>query len=229
MDALVEKGRAASALVVPLLQDRDEGVRWAVTRVLGDVGDKEAILPLVSLLEQGVNVSDAVQALRSITGETMGDNAMAWREWVQRQAGGGTAGEGVLSDQELVKAAIKGLPATMSGGGQEYEINVTLPERRMQSVRIDFSGKDADGSPVVQLITPCGPAVAEHYEVVLKLNMSIPYGAIGLALLDDVQYFALIDTHLRVTVHPQAIAKSIMSLARQGDALERMVSGKDAF
>ena len=136
---------------------------------------------------------------------------------------------GLLSDKDLVGTAIKGLAATMSGGGQEYAVSVTLPDRRAQHIRIDFSGKDTDGNPVVQLTTPCGAALPEHYEEVLKLNMSIPYGAIGLAMLDDTLCFALFHTHLRATVHPEDLAKSIMCLAHHGDSLEQKLSPTDSY
>ncbi len=229
MDALIEKGGEAAAAVVPLLQDRDEGIRWAAIRVLSEIGDEGALPALINLLDQARNVSEVIQALQTITGQDLGDKAIAWREWMlQKQAAGGLS-KGLLSDKDLMAAAIKGLPITMSGEGQEYVVSVSLPDRRNQNVRIDFSSKDSDGQAVVQLTTPCGPAVPEQYEAVLKLNMGIPYGAIGLALLDDALCFALVHTHLRATIHPEELAKSIMCLARHGDSLERTLSQADNF
>jgi hypothetical protein len=226
MDALVEKGREAASAVMPLLQDRDEGIRWAAIRILADIGDESALLPLITLLDLSRNVSDVTQALESITGQSLGDKAIAWREWaLQKQS----APKGLLSDKDLMAAAIQGLPATMSGEGRDYVVGVSLPDRRTQTIQVDFSGKDADGHPVVQLMTPCGPAVAGQYESALKLNMSIPYGAIGVALMDDTLCFVLVHTHLRATVHPEDIAKSIMCLARHGDSLERALSPADNF
>lgn len=226
MDEVIASGRDSLARVLPLLQDRDEGIRWAATRILAEIGDESAVLPLVTLLEQSRNTADVVQALKSITGQDLGDKPVAWREWALGSAGCGT---GLLSDHELVAAALQGLPATSEGSGQEFVVSVTLPERRAQHIRIDFTAKDAEGNAVVQLTTPCGKASHEHYEAALKTNMSISYGAIGLALLDDELCFALTATHLRATIHPASLAKSIMSLARHGDAQERILSPSDAF
>ncbi len=226
MDALVEKGREAAPTVIPLLQDRDEGIRWAAIRILAEIGDDSTILPLITLLDQSRNVSTVIQALQAITGQNLGDKAIAWREWAQQKQ---SVPKGLLSDKDLMATAIQGLPATMSGEGRDYVVGVSLPDRRTQNIQVDFSGKDEDGHPVVQLMTPCGPAVAEQYESVLKLNMSIPYGTIGVALLDDALCFALVHTHLRATVHPEDIAKSIMCLARHGDSLERALSPADNF
>jgi hypothetical protein len=228
IDALIEEGHGAAPAVVPLLQDRNDGIRWAAIRVLTDIGDESVFMPLVTLLEQSRNVPDVIRALTSITGQDFGDKTLAWREWaLQRQAGGLQVG--LLADKALLAAAIKDLPVTLSGEGQDYVVSVSLPDRRIQNIRVDFSGKDTEGHPVVQLTTPCGPAVAEQYEAILKLNMSIPYGSIGLALLDDALCFALIHTCLRATVHPEDIARSIMCLAHHGDTVERMLAPKDTF
>ncbi len=230
MDALIEKGHEASVDVIPLLQDRDEGIRWAAIRVLAEIGNEDAVLPLIHLMEQSKNLSEVIRALQSITGQNLGDKVAAWRKWAtQAKLKNANFFSGILADKDLVEAAIKDLVVTVSGEDQEYVVSVPLPERRNQNIRIDFSIKDTEGNPVVQLTTPCGLAVADQYEEVLKLNMSIPYGAIGLAMLDDKLFFALVHTHLRATVHPEDISKSIMCLARHGDSLERGLSSQDNF
>jgi len=229
MDTLIEQGAESTAAIVPLLRDRDEGIRWAAIKILAEIGDASALPPLVDLLDQSRNVSEVVRALQAITGQNLGDKAAVWRAWALQKQGDGQGVPGLLSDPDLMAAAIRNLPATMSGEGQEYVVSVALPDRRTHAIRIDFSGRDAEGQNVVQLTTPCGPAVAEQYAAVLKFNMTIPYGAFGLAMLDDTLYFALIRTHLRATVHPEDIAKSIMCLAVHGDSLERTLSPKDSF
>ncbi|MDE0839859.1 MAG: hypothetical protein OSB41_12525, partial [Kiritimatiellae bacterium] len=44
-----------------------------------------------------------------------------------------------------------------------------------------------------------------HYEAALKLNMSIPFGAIAIAALDDALCFAVIDTRLRQPHTPRTL------------------------
>lgn len=230
MDELIGKGGGVCPLIIPLLQDRDEGIRWATIKILAEVGNETAVLPLIHLMEQSKNISEAGRALQAITGQNLGDKPAAWRKWaMQKNAASGNQANGALSDQALIATAIKDLAVTISGEGQEYVVSVPLPNRRNQNIRIDFSCKDTDGHPVVQLTTPCGPAKVEKYEEALKLNLTIAYGAIGLALLDNTLFFALVQTHLRATVHPEDMAKSIMSLARHGDALELALSSKDNY
>lgn len=231
IDAVVEAGDAVIADVLPLLQDRNEGVRWSAIRILSEVGDARAIGPLVVLLEQGKNATEAVNALRTITGQDFGEDSGGWRQWAMQEPElRNAASLGLLSNEDLMAAATKGLPVTVTGGGQAFAVTVTLPEGRSQQVWIDFSSTDTSGQPIVQLSTPCGDADPEQYEPVLKLNMQLSYGAIALAVLDDALCFAVVDTYLRQTVHPEDIAKSILSLARHGDSIEVSLSrGEDRF
>lgn len=230
IDALVDAGEAHIDAVLPLLQDRNDGVRWSAIKILSEIGDARAVGPLVVLLEQSKNATDAAYALRAITGRDLGDDAREWREWASQQSDRGAAHSlGILADGDLVKAATKGLPVTVSGEKQEYTVKVSLPGARSQEVWIDLSRKDPGGQPIVQLSTPCGDAVESQYESALKLNMSIPYGAVALATLGDRLCFAMVDTYLRATVHPEDISKSIMSLAQQGDSIEAALSNVDTF
>lgn len=230
INAVAEKGDIIIDEVIPLLQDRNEGVRWSAIKILSEIGDERAIGPLIALLEQSKNVTDTANALRAITGQDFGDEPGAWRQWVMREPGlGEAAGLGVLSDEDLITTATRDLPVTVSGKGQEYIVNVSLPGGRSQRVWIDLSRKDPNGRPIVQLSTPCGDADQRQYESALKLNMSIPYGAIAIASLDDALCFAVVDTYLRQTVHPEDIANSIMSLAAHGDLVEKSLSREDRF
>lgn len=230
IDAIAERGEGMTDALIPLLQDRHEGVRWSAIRLLSEIGNPRAVAPLITLLEQNKNATDATNALRAITGYDLGEDPAEWRRTVMqnpdiRNAGG----NGILSDHELLAAATRDLTATVSGQGAEYRVDVALPDRRSQQVWVDFSQTDSDGNAIVQLLTPCGDADETQYEAALKLNMSIPYGAIALALLGDTLTFAMVDAYLRDTVHPEDMARSILSLAAQGDAVERSLSGADRY
>jgi len=62
IDAAVDSG--AVDIIIPLLQDRNEGVRWSAIRILGELGDERAVLPLIDLLEQRKNESDVTRDLQ---------------------------------------------------------------------------------------------------------------------------------------------------------------------
>ena len=75
--------------------------------------------------------------------------------------------------------------------------------------------------------TACAAADSARYEEVLKLNMIIPYGAIGLASIDDEICFAMVNTYLRETANPRELGFSIMTLAREGDTIEKALSRQE--
>ncbi len=39
----------------------------------------------------------------------------------------------------------------------------------------------------------------------------------------------MVDSYMRETVHPQDMAESILSLAKHGDSIEKMLSDEDKF
>ncbi|NQU39903.1 MAG: HEAT repeat domain-containing protein [Lentisphaerae bacterium] len=230
IEAAIDEGEGCLEAVLPLLHDRNESVRWSAIRILTEVGDERAIAPLVGVLERGKSTTDALNALTTISDQDFGADTKAWRAWLLEDPElRSTASDGILSNESLLVAAIEGLPITLSGEGDTYAATVALPDNRSQQIWIDFSKRDADEEPIVQLCTPCGQADAPRYEWALKLNMSIPYGAIALATLDDKQCLAMVDSYLRATVDPEDIAKSLMSLARQGDAIEKALAHEDRY
>ena len=227
---LSETGEAKIDEITPLLQDRHEGVRWSAIRILSEIADLRAVGPLLSLLEQEKNVSDVALALESITGQTFGDDLLAWKQWAMQTSDCPTESiPNLLSDAELIAAATEDLPVTVSGSGLEFSVSVKLDEGRSQQIWVDFSHQDSNGHALVKLSTPCGNADPSHYEAALKLNMSISFGAIAIAALDETLCFAVTNTHLRLTAHAEDIANSIMSLAQHGDSVEKMLSNEDTY
>ena len=221
----VDGGEQAVDAAIELLNDRNDGVRWSAIRILSEIADARAIAPLVTLLERGRNTTEVANALRAITGEDLGDDAALWRSW---QSGGGSeARAGVLSNAGLLAAATRDLPVTLTSEGDHYVAKVALDDGRSQTIWVDFSASDQDGDPIVQLSTACGPANQDYYQWALELNMTIPFGAIGVARLGEEECFALVDSYSRSTVDPQDIAKSLMTLACQGDAIEQSLASED--
>lgn len=230
IDEAVNAGRAAVEPVIQLLNDRNEATRWSAMKILAEIGDTRGVGPLIALLERGKNAMEAANALRTITGRDFGEDAAAWRKWAS-DAGAvdGAQERPALSDQELMEAATKDLPAGMAAKGNRYAVKVSLPNGRSQRVRVDFGVKDSEGEPLVRLYTPCGKAGEERYEWALRNNMNLPYGAIAIARIEGERYFVMVNTYLRATVDPEDISKTLMTLAAKGDAVEKILTGEDRF
>ncbi len=76
--------RAVEALATVLSEDANAAAFAA--EALGQIGDRRAVAPLIRALEGGdaeVRAS-AVRALRAVTGKDFGDNAVRWREWLEK-------------------------------------------------------------------------------------------------------------------------------------------------
>ena len=218
IDEAVNAGRAAVEPVIQLLNDRNEATRWSAMKILAEIGDTRGVGPLIALLERGKNAMEAANALRTITGRASDAGAVDGAQ--ERPA---------LSDQELMEAATKDLPAGMAAKGNRYAVKVSLPNGRSQRVRVDFGVKDSEGEPLVRLYTPCGKAGEERYEWALRNNMNLPYGAIAIARIEGERYFVMVNTYLRATVDPEDISKTLMTLAAKGDAVEKILTGEDRF
>ena len=205
-----------------LLDDRSELLRWCAIRILTEIGDERAVAPLKKVVADGKNQVEAADALRAITGEDHGTMPAA----AKTGATGGTPAE-TLTDEQIIQAALHDLPAEVSGQPPHYAIRVALPNDRSQDIMVDFSRTDPDGRAIVYLYTACATADPAKFEAVLKLNMIIPYGAIGLASVDDEICFAMVNTYLRETANPRELGFSIMTLAREGDTIEKVLGRQE--
>jgi len=229
IDEAVAAGPEAVEPAIELLNDRNEATRWSAIKILSEVGDPRALPPLIALIERGKNALDAANALRAITGRDFGEDAAAWRNWAANEKTAETSAAPALelSDDALVEAATRDVDARVASKGNRHTVEVSLPEGRKQVVYIDFGAKDSEGAPLVRLYTPCARADKDKYEWALKNNMNLSYGAIGLARMEGEPWLAMVDTHLRATIHPEELAKSILTLARKGDVVEKLLAGND--
>ena len=230
IERAVGEGEAAVEAALALLNDRHEGVRWSAIRILAEIGDTRAVAPLIALIEKDCSAVDAANALRALTGKDFGEQASAWRQWLAASSGvAADSSAGELTDAGLVAEAVRDLPVAVESQDETITADVTLDGGRTQRVWLEFCRCDPWDERVVRLSTACGAAGPERHEWALKLNMSIPYGAIGLADLGDTRCFVLVNVHRRETVTPADLAKSLMALAIHGDMIEKALSDEDRY
>lgn len=215
-------GDEARILLEPLREDPDSWVREAATDALknlaaapsepkpaGPIVTSEPlpaeIEPELSLSEEPVDSEQPVAAKRSLA-----DRTPRTPEEIVK----------LIAENDYVK-----YKATRSG----FILKVDVGGGRYQMVRLKFDSLDEDGSPLIQLFSVIGPAREEHYRWALKLNPTFSYGAIGLVKIDGKDLLAAIDTFLEETVDIKALRKSIWTLAKKADALERKLVRKDLW
>lgn len=214
-------GDEARKLLEPLREDSDSWVREAAVNALEKLAAaapaKPAVapepLPAEIEPEPELSLSEAAidpQQLASAAKHSLADETPRTPEEIVQ----------LITEDAYVK-----YKATRSG----FVLKVDVGGGRHQRVRLKFDSVDEDGSPIIQIFSIIGPAQDKHYRWALKLNPMFSYGAIGLVKIDGKDLLAVIDTFLEENVDMTALKKSVWTLARRADALERKLIRKDLW
>ena len=218
--------RAVSTLL-KCLESHNESVAWAAVESLGELHAREAIEPLIDMLQRGRLLLDACEALIKITGQDHGLDAKRWRAAVAALPSGGKLDGGEPDVGECVKRTAEFLGVEPTGSGNTYQFRLSLPEGRRQKVGVFFGQKDTDGHKLVVVYSECGPAKAKHYEAVLRKNLTIPAGAFAIRDIDGKPNFVMVDTMMADLVTPRVLAKRIENIAARSDGVEKSLSKED--
>lgn len=225
---------AGEAAIEPLIQalgtESQEGIRWAILRCLGDLRARAAVIHIAPLIEEPAYRSVVQQALVKIVGEDLGSVPGPWIKWVNAATTSAGSSAGVnaemhvtgLEDGRLLELALKD-----SGASAETEregmvvVDVPLPKDRRQEVTVNLRLKDHEGSSIVIVYADCGPAAPEHYELVLKRNLKMPYGALAIRDTDSGPAFVMFNTLLRDALSPLELRKSILTVGERAAQMRR--------
>ncbi|MCX7427009.1 MAG: hypothetical protein NTW96_15465 [Planctomycetia bacterium] len=215
----------AARAVGPLLEcldSRNESVVWAAVQSLGELRAKEAVEPLVGLLDRGTLVFDVCEALLQITGSNFGTDVKRWRESLKS-----AADPAKLDVAECVARTADYLGVKPTGSGTSYQFQLPLPEGRSQKVAVYFGRQDAEGHELVVIYSECGPANPKYYETVLRKNLSIPVGAFAIRDIDGQANFVMVDTMMAASADPGALARKIEGMATRADSVEMSLTKED--
>jgi len=100
-------------------------------------------------------------------------------------------------------------------------------EVRRQFVYITANRKSSEGEDMYQVFTICAPEDERFYRSALLLNMNLPFGAIAISEVEGKNYFVLVDTYLVNDVTQKELEMSILTLAKAGDRIEKILVGDD--
>ncbi len=208
--------------LVECLASGNESVAWAAVESLGELRAREAVEPLIGMVERGNLALDACEALVRITGQDHGADAKRWRAAVAN-----LPGDGELDVAQCVKQTGELLGVEPTGSAAAYQFRLALPEGRRQRVAVFFDQKDSDGQKLVVVYSECGPANPKHYEAVLRKNLSIPAGAFAIRDIDGKPSFVMVDALPADMVTPRALAKRIENIAARADGVEKSLAAED--
>jgi len=110
--------------------------------------------------------------------------------------------------------------------GDGYRARVTLTDGRSQCVHIEVSAHQIS-ERLLQIYSLCCPAQAKFHEQALRLNSTIPHGAIALREIQGQDYYVTLNNYPLGTVDAEEIRKSVLELAIHADAIEQELTGED--
>ena len=210
--------------VLKCLDSTNDSVVWAAVVSLGQMRATEAAAALVDLLERGVLVSDVCEALSRITRQEFGADVRQWRQWM---AHADVARPPQLDAADCIQRTAHLLGVKPTRSARSYRFKMPLAEGRGQTVAVYFGQKDAAGNELVVIYSECGPASPQHYEAVLRKNMSIAAGAFAIRDVAGTATFVLVDIVLAASVTPSVLAKTIENVAAQADLAEKALTDDD--
>jgi hypothetical protein len=167
--------------VVQLMQHKEEAVRERAAAALAKIAVPEAIAPMIDLLDKsgGQTRLRVVTALEVLTGQQLGDNPGAWKQWFASEGKDYLAG---------TKALGEGKPSKKTGKDASYYFGI--PQHQSSSIlyAIDCSGS------MKQLIdfTPPGGTAAGAASKATRLDACKKELIAALGRLRPDQKFALL-------------------------------------
>lgn len=105
--------------------------------------------------------------------------------------------------------------------GETYELVVPLPRGRKQRVIVD---KEAD---LVRISSLCAAASTDYMHLALELNANLTHGAIAIREHVGRPFFVLTDIYPLATLDAAELRRSILAIAKWGDAVENTLTGRD--
>jgi hypothetical protein len=218
-------GEGARALLEPLANDEDSWVREAVANALHKLAEPRQVRKseTVTHLHEAADIGKETEP-----GLTVDDTPID--PDIRPSTPPTTLSDRVpRSAEDIVKLIVAGTSIQYKATRSGFLLRVPLRDGRRQKVRLKFDSVDDDGSPIIQIFTIIGPARPELYDWALKLNPGFSYGGIGIVKIEGKEVLAITDTLLEANVDVQALEKSVMTLARKGDELERKLVRKDLW
>lgn len=131
--------------------------------------------------------------------------------------------------ESLLEIAFRGQSnVAWTRDGEDFRVEVRLPEARRQIVYIESSAH-AVADRLLILSSFCGNARPEFFERGLKLNGEMAHGGLAIREIGGTPQFVMIDTYPRGTIDAEEIRRSVLELASKADTVEKLLSPTDEY
>ncbi len=117
-----------------------------------------------------------------------------------------------------------------SASGHGWRMVVPLNLDRRQAVYAGYAGTDAEGRPLLSLVSVCGPASDRDARILLKMNARIVDGHFAIKTLRGEDYFVVIQNLPTEHIDLIDAAGLVRRIAEAADDLEdRLSQGRDLY
>ena len=129
----------------------------------------------------------------------------------------------------LISEALSTLGVSWAGRRGRYEIVVSLPHDRSQRVYIEVGESEPLLGRLVRIYSICAPLTESYYRRALELNADMPHGSIAIQDVAGEPHFIMVDTYPQATCDREEIRRSVMTVARWSDDVEKVLTKGDRF
>jgi serine/threonine-protein kinase len=110
--------------------------------------------------------------------------------------------------------------------GPKFRAEITLSSARHQVVYIEPS-EHGIADRLLLIYSLCCPAADHYHAEALRMNSTIPHGAIALREVNGRDYFVTLNNYPLGTADAEEIRRSVLELAACADAIELKLTGED--
>jgi serine/threonine-protein kinase len=129
--------------------------------------------------------------------------------------------------ESLLKEALLNAPVQIEGKSNRFTVQVTLGGGRSQTVIVEACDAAPIADRIVKIYSVCGLATEDYYQRALELNATIPHGSIAIESIAGKPHFVMNDTYPRSTCDVEELRRSVLTIARYADDVERLLSHAD--
>lgn len=230
---LEQAGEAAESKALQALRDAgSDNIRWCLIQLLGTIGAKPALEHL-----QGQHYDVALGGVAADSAKRIRLRLGIAEPPPEGQLGAALAAAATpaatrhaVPPQDpgsLMRGVCRPDLWAMEEIDGAFHITVPLEAGRKQEVCVSFERKDANGQPVVELWTVCGPLESRFVKSLLRFSAKVNYIAAGLRKFDGEDRVILIRHIPRAAGTEDILHKAVADLAVHGDTVEKALQEED--
>ena len=135
-----------------------------------------------------------------------------------------------VDPKAVVRSVCHAAGYALTEAGESWDITVPLGTLRKQVVSVKFGQTDAEGDPIVQYRSACGPANDKNAMTLLRYNTQMVHGAFAIESIAGSDMVVVGANQLASALNPLEVTRVLTAIAWQADKVEeKLVGGDDQY